>query len=78
MILTSNSNYLLKQHQPVDLSNGKVLCFFFCGRAEFLNIIQFSFSFKRLKYSSVVTEENHKKPQDSLLPGTDFNPGHIK
>jgi hypothetical protein len=30
MILTVNRDYFLKQHQPVDLCNGKVLCFL-CG-----------------------------------------------
>jgi hypothetical protein len=30
MILSINSNYLVKQHQPVDHSNGEELCFL-CG-----------------------------------------------
>jgi hypothetical protein len=30
MILTVNSDYFFKQHQPVDLNNGEVLCFL-CG-----------------------------------------------
>jgi hypothetical protein len=30
MILTVNSDYFLKQRQPVDLCNGEVLCFL-CG-----------------------------------------------
>jgi hypothetical protein len=30
MILTVNSDYLLKQRQPVDLCNGEVWCFL-CG-----------------------------------------------
>jgi hypothetical protein len=35
MILTVNSDYFLKQRQPVDLCNGEVLCFL-CGTDRIL------------------------------------------
>jgi hypothetical protein len=53
VILSVNSDYFLKQRQPVDLCNGEVLCFL-CGTDWILKCYLESFSFKGLIVIKVV------------------------
>jgi hypothetical protein len=49
MILTINRDYFLKQHQPVNLCNGNVLCFL-CGKEWILKYYLDELWFQRVKW----------------------------
>jgi hypothetical protein len=58
IILSVNRDYYLKQHLPVGVCNGEVLCFLGV-RTEFLNDIGMSFVFKEFSEVSVTSSVVH-------------------